>query len=306
MSQATDSAGLLGSAAGYASGFSGVGGLLGLAGTLAGIFGGGSDSGKDPAQQAYQQMAQILNAGLNKALNFNTNYTNQAINQQNTSLQQAINALTGYGQQAQQVATNAINQGLSQYQQLQKPYANAGYDALDAYKQSLGLATPQGGTRNQVLASQLQPLLQSLKGNYNTPTAPDMTTFANQITQDQIKDYINNNIHNKASYTQDGGITGVTDTYSGVGSSPNSNVSQGLVGQGAQANLNDPNLRNTLMNSLLNNPSILSQVRNSLAQPAYQAAQGQYNQNMGTLNQINTMLQGADVSKLAPFLRGSL
>ncbi len=72
-----------------------------------------------------------LQQSLNQALPYSEKYT-----------QQAVNAVQDYNKTAQ----NQIQQGYQQAQALNAPQHLATYNALDAYQNSLGLATPQGGS----------------------------------------------------------------------------------------------------------------------------------------------------------------
>jgi hypothetical protein len=79
------------------------------------------------ANQANQQLQSSLNQGLGTS----TQLTQQALNTQN---------------QANTLAQNQLNTGYQQSQALNSPQQLATYNALDAYQNNLGLATPQGGS----------------------------------------------------------------------------------------------------------------------------------------------------------------
>lgn len=81
----------------------------------------------DWANQANAHLQSVLNQALPYAEKYN---------------QQAVNAVQQYSNQAQ----NQIAQGYNQAQALNAPQHLATYNALDAYQNNLGLATPQGGS----------------------------------------------------------------------------------------------------------------------------------------------------------------
>lgn len=110
-------------------------------------------------------------------VNFNSaDWANQA----NAHLQQAISQALPYGEKYTQQAVNAvqdfsnqaqkdIGQGFNQAQALNAPQHLATYNALDAYQQGLGLATPQGGSFQLAQAmnnnAQGQPPVTPQQGN---------------------------------------------------------------------------------------------------------------------------------------------
>jgi hypothetical protein len=87
-------------------------------------------------------------------VNFNSSDWANTANQYLTSaLQQGIGQSEKYGQAAvdaskayQTQANQALNQGFDMAQALNAPQRLAGYQALDAYQDSLGLARPQAGS----------------------------------------------------------------------------------------------------------------------------------------------------------------
>lgn len=109
------------------------------------------------ANQANQQLQNALNQGLG----YSQNYT-----------QQAINANQAYNNLAQQ----QLNTGFQQSQALNAPQQLAGYNALDAYQNSLGLSTPQGGSfqlaqamnNNAAKAPLANPQQQQMVAGYNS------------------------------------------------------------------------------------------------------------------------------------------
>lgn len=260
----------------------------------AGGFGGGNPT--SDIDTLVNEMNSTLNQYLNKGLGAASNYTNQAIGQQNTSLNNATNALQTYLGNATQAYQNGANQGVDQFRALQAPYANAGYNALDAYQDSLGLSRPQMGSAALSSAlfnsAKVNPLMQGLlsaaKANNNAnaslaPTAPNMQTFLNNatqnVTQQQIQDYINQHTASarlrngqvispsSQGYSPTEGFAGLS--YTGVGA-PTSGDNVYLMNNQPQAYQN-----------LYNNSDISSAVKNYLAQ---QAATPLY-------NQANTLFQ---------------
>lgn len=99
------------------------------------MIGSGTDLSKflvnfNSADWANQANAHLQSA-LNQALPYGEKYT-----------QQAVNAVQDYSNQAQK----DISKGYNTAQALNAPQHLATYNALDAYQNSLGLATPQGGS----------------------------------------------------------------------------------------------------------------------------------------------------------------
>ena len=99
------------------------------------MIGGGTDLSKYLINFNSSEWANQANAHLQKVLN-------QALPYGEKYTQQAINAVQDYSNQAQ----NQISQGYNQAQALNAPQHLATYNALDAYQNSLGLDTPQGGS----------------------------------------------------------------------------------------------------------------------------------------------------------------
>lgn len=109
------------------------------------------------------RMNGTLNTALVNALNYSTQQTNNAVLQQNTSLNQA---------------TTANNQGLSQNVALNSPAMLAGDNALDSYQASLGLSTPTGGNaalqNNLFQTATLQPQIQNVENTAAAANAAGM------------------------------------------------------------------------------------------------------------------------------------
>lgn len=185
----------------------------GLLGQLAGKLAGGDGGSQQPlyyTPEFVTQMNDMLTQSMNNALDSSTKYTNRGIETFENNYNKTETFLKDYLKNAISQSSMFGNQGLNNYQTAQRPFGTAGYDALDAYKQSLGLSTPREGSANQVQASgvaqSLLPALQALKGNYANPgnsvmTAPDRDALMKSfITPDQINKYIGNmNNFNKES-----------------------------------------------------------------------------------------------------------
>lgn len=287
----------------------------GVAGSAAGSKLGSSLGGGSKTNPA-DTINNLLGKALNRAVTTNNQYSQAAIGQQNTSLQAAIAALTQGTQKASDVATSTMNSGLNAYKTAQQPYATAGYDALDAYKQSLGLSTPQGGSAQAVqnqematnLAPQLQSLLGSLKGNYSAGTAPDQAAITAGITPEQLQQYISGNISAKQSFRKDNGRSiGNTWSYSGAGANPNTRMDyQGSDSfNGNQAGAGNAAVKNNLIQSLMQNQG----VKDAYGQSLYNTQNQAYQQQSGTINQVNQMLAGMtpqQMQALAPLLKGKI
>ena len=106
----------------------------------------------------------------NKANQYLTNALNQGIAQSSQYNLAAIDAQKAYQAQANQAAT----QGFDTAQALNAPQRLAGYQALDAYQDSLGLSRPTAGSfqlasalENQVRAQQQLPVQDQLANSFN-------------------------------------------------------------------------------------------------------------------------------------------
>lgn len=243
---------------------------------------GGSDGGNGNASapvnipDTISQMNTILNNALGNAVNTSTGLTNQAIGQQNQSLGAATSALTAGNNAANNAVAQNVNTGTKENQALNAPYSSAGYQALDNYMGTLGLATPVGGSQalsqNLYNAAQINPAIQSLQqaaqANNNTNpyqavapmgAAPTLANYSGGISASQIANYLaqnetfaNGNRQGKASINVGGSIF----------NEPN----PGSLGWG-------------------DSYTPLSQaIANQLAQPQYQTALNQYN-SQASLNQ---------------------
>lgn len=258
---------------------------MAVAGTAANAAGAAlSPSGKAP-ELTYSTpgfittMNNMLQGALNNAIGTSTNYTNQAIGQQNQSLNTATNALNTGLSGATQSALQQAQNGFNTSQALQAPYAGAGYGALDAYQDSLGLSRPQMGS--QALSSALtntanvQNQLQNLFSQYGTtpPTAPgaaptgpqDLSYYSQQVTPQQVQQYL-------AQNTKQNWNNGVASLQYTGANAPNFAGKSGAMGW------------NPAQQSELN-----SVAQNYLAQQAYNQAQQQYQQQLNQYNnQLNT------------------
>lgn len=164
------------------------------------------NSGKkqeDPVSKTVLSMNDILQQALNTAISQSTGYTNKAIDQQNTSLGAATGALNTYLNQGLAGAAAASKQGFNQGQALAAPYSNAGYGALDAYQDSLGLKRPTMGGQAYAQAGQtannMMPMIQQLQqqaktagvgnafGPLSAPTAPTMINTPYGKTKEQTQ-----------------------------------------------------------------------------------------------------------------------
>lgn len=235
--------------------------IAGAASSVAGSELGNAMGGGDSTQSPYStpdfvgQMNNLLATAMNNAIGTSTNYTNQATAQQNQSLNASTNALNSSLTNATNSATSSLQNGLNQSMALNSPLAIAGYGALDAYQDSLGLSRPKEGSgtlANQLYSSaQAAPILQQMQqlgqGQQlgSAPTAPTLQSFEQQYTPEQISNYIAQN------------------------TSPVFHGGQGFgVFNGVQA---------PLLVDLQSNPTLRADAVSQMAQPAYNNALSQYN-----------------------------
>lgn len=268
---------------------------MGVPGAMALAAGGSSIAGSELAQHMgvgdqsgsstadlVNQMNHILNTSLNKAIGTSTNYTNQAIGQQNTSLSAATNALNTGLSGATQAAQQNVGQGQQLAQAIQSPYTSGGSSALDAYMDSLGLSRPQQGSQSIANAlfqsSQAQPLIKQIQqlGAANG-NAPSLSQYQQQVSPEQIQQYINSNIK-QVKGPAHGGLA-----YQYTGLAPQGMVNDpwnlqkgggGIFSVAGNSNAASQNLFN-LINS---NPQAKQQIINQLAQQQYAPAAQQYQQ----------------------------
>lgn len=290
-------------------GSEGLGGALMGAGSLASSImgGGGGTSMADMQKEASQMyftpdfintMNTMLQKAQDNAIAQSTTYTNEGVQQQQQSLQNANNALSSYLAQGIQQSQQASQQGFNLSQALQAPYAQAGYNALDAYQDSLGLSRPQMGSAalsaNLTQAANQSQAIQALQQQYGTtppvlgsaPVAPDINADLNNVTAQQIQDAISQDIiKNNPNQAVN------TYTYKGPG---------GTVQLGGNTG---PEMSQTYLNS---NPAIYNAQKQSLADQVYQQQLTQYNQQQQAyqaqqqlVNNYNSTLQGINFNPQA-------
>lgn len=190
-----------------------------LAGAITGaaagsLLGGGGSSNQN---QLMEQFNKILNKALDNAIGTSTQYTNQAVNQQNKSLGIATSELQKARDEAIKSLFGTTNQAFNLGQGLLSPYRNAGYAGNDAYLQSLGLSTPQGGSQNQANQNALQQQIQLLNQQYGGQApqsitlgaAPDLNQIKSSLSSQSLHEYLTKN-QSKA-----GGGVGNTVTING-------------------------------------------------------------------------------------------
>ena len=260
--------GIAGSAAGEAAGSA-----------LGNALGGGSSSSQAvnsmfTTPNFVNTVNNMLTRSLSQAQQQYTTYATQAVNQQNTSLNQATNAINTGTTQAGTTLSNAVGQ----YQSLQEPYASAGYSALDAYQDSLGLSRPTAGSQavSQALSNnqQYNAMLAQNGGKAPTnpgtaPTAPTLAQAQASVTPQAILNY----------ERQNSNFVNGKDYYTGTGLNP---------GQTGPASY--------LMN-VEANPTVSSAVSSYLAnqdlsnlQNTYQGQLSQYNSQLANYNNYANLL----------------
>lgn len=142
---------------------------------LTGAAGGGSGGGNKGMDQLLGQYNSILNKAMQNAINESTGYTNSAVAQQQQGLKQSQKYLTDYMDRVRQDLTGYSQGGFNMGQGLNAPYRDAGYNALDAFNQSLGLNTPRGGSRllaeAQSKIAQRNLLANTMFGQGGAPTS---------------------------------------------------------------------------------------------------------------------------------------
>ena len=275
----------------------GAGAASSAAGSALGNAANGSGGGSTPYSSATGQiqpmtpafittMNNMLQNSMNNAIQYSTGYTNQATQQQTNSLGAATSALNTGLTNANQAATTNATSGFNQAQALQAPYASAGYGALDAYQDSLGLSRAQMGSQalSGMLntASQAQPLLQQIQnlGQAQTLgtglTDPTLQQYEQQVTPQQIQQYLSQNI----TSSNQGGHT--TYSYGGVGNNTPGIVDT-RIGQAGGAGY--------LTNELSNNSTVAQDIAAQLAQTPYNQALQQYQTQYGQQQATQTQQQ---------------
>lgn len=324
-----------------------------LAGALAGsALGGMLGGGGSSKQQLYytpgfiNTMNDMLQKSMNSALNTSERFMNKGVDTLTAARNQNTQTLQDYLKSALSQAQMFGNQGLTGYRTAQSPYATAGYDALDAYKQSLGLSTPMGGSANQVrmqqAAQKLAPLLQSLKGNYSAPVNPGAAPTLNMAAPNRealIKSLdpnaINNFILNKSNFSSYDLPTGGQIVSDGrfqsydpgtsiryfdsakLGIKP-STTNFDILNQSKYMNqvANDPALRAWAQNQLTQGTFDQQNQQYKQAKSAYDTSLNQYNTNLGnynsymnTQNSLNNVLNQyspTQIQQIASQLKGLL
>lgn len=287
-----------------------------LAGALSGSLlasklapdGGGSNQPLYYTPDFVTNMNKMLEESLGRALTSSQGYTQTAINTLGQGQQNANNTLQNYLKDALSQSNLLANKGLSQYQQLQGPYAKAGYDSLDAYKQTLGLSTPMGGSAAQIQAQQqaqkLAPLLQKLGGNYSAPTAPTAASLTQLPNMDAIKSSIDSNRINSALSGLFGNLR-VNPNGQGRGmwnyaGNDISGLEKGKYYTTDQVygNTDAQNwARNQLAQSQYNASANTINAQNNAAQQKYNTANTAYQGQLENYNQANSMINNLDPSQ---------
>jgi len=265
---------------------------------LGGAVGGDGSSGDQTGvAQLVNQMNGILTKSLSGATNTATNYTNQAVNQQNTSLGNSTAALN----QALQAATGAANsnvaQGQATGQAIQQPYMQTGYNAMDALNDSLGLSRPTQGSASVANALQQKasatPMISQLQqlGTAN-PNAPTLDTYLNGISQQQINDYVNQNISQTTKKNSAGGKFNWLN-YTGAGADPAQDqvLLNNVFNGSAPGTAGHAGSMNDLTSHILGDPNQVNAIKNALAQPLFNTATQQYDQTQGQQGQLLQQLQ---------------
>lgn len=153
--------------------------------------GSGGQSVGSQIEDQINMMNKKLQQSLNTGLNYSQNYTNQAIGTQQQYLGQSTNALNNALATTTNQTQNSLLQGFNQSQALQSPYALMGYNASDAYMDSLGLARPKNGSANMAqtmntAASAINPqLIQNLQ---QAATAAGQDPYAQGTAPTQFTD----------------------------------------------------------------------------------------------------------------------
>jgi hypothetical protein len=127
--------------------------------------GGGSSGGGIDVQGGVSQANKILGKSLTSALGYSEKYTNKGVDTQTDYYGKATDFLQQALAAATQQATSNIKSGLSQSIATNAPVVQAGYDAMDRYKDSLGMSRAAMGTGALAQALQSNPdLLSNVQG----------------------------------------------------------------------------------------------------------------------------------------------
>lgn len=261
---------------------------------------GGDQSGYNPGPnipQIVNTSNNILNGALGNALNYSSNYTTQAVQAQQGYNTQSVNALNQSLQGATQGAQQNINQGLLSSMATNAPVVQTGYNALDSYEDSLGMARPSMG--NAAYASDLQSAsqlpalnnqLQQAASQYGVsnpyaaqtvPTAPGaapQVALNTQAAQQSLAQYV-------AAQQQALGVKGAYGRSGNPNDLSSGNIVLGNVGGAYMPGVTTNNM---------NDPAVIQAVaqfqqqqQQAAAMQQYQQQQQQYGQNMANYNGFN-------------------
>jgi hypothetical protein len=282
---------ILGAVAGSAAG-----------GALGNMMGGGDEGGVD-IDAVLAQYNGVLNNALSQAIQSATQGTQQATGQLNQSLGTATGILNNATNQAGQTAGQYTDYGFNMGQGLNTPYREAGYGATDAYLQSLGLAIPNGGSamaaKQGQMKAQYQKLLSDFGGKAPTdpgqftgtaPTAFDPNSVLSTIGNDQISNWLNQNMRNEmVGFTRNPNELAMQYAYKLPGQN-----NAAVTSYKKMMNQTDPVTKEQAMQQAMANPEIAAQIKNYLAQPGIQQGQAAYQQQLQQYQQ-----QQADYQKQA-------
>lgn len=249
--------------------------------------------------------------GLSQATNTINNATSSAISTQNTSLA---------------TATQQIASALQQSQNLQQPFATAGYNANDAYSASLGLSTTPGGSALNV---QMNPLLQQLTAAGqplglsggaagSTATAPNLQTDISGIGQSQMASYLNGYGYNQGANAgglpanvvaqlpqsvQQALLAAAAPGYNSALASGQANAA--AYGNGAQFQTSSLNPYGISESSALGNSGVQQALQQYLGQQQYNTQNSAYQSELGTYNnlynQANQSVTGAGFQNVGAY-----
>jgi hypothetical protein len=146
-------------------------GVASKVGQKLGFGSGGGAAGID-VQGGVEQANNILKKSLQQALGYSENYTNKGVGTQEDYYGKTVGFLQDFLNKATQQATTNTQEGLKQSIATNAPVVQAGYEAMDKYKDSLGMARAAMGTGALAQAIQNNPHfldnIQSLQSSYGT------------------------------------------------------------------------------------------------------------------------------------------
>lgn len=287
--------------------------VIGAAAAGAGLTsggGGGSTGGYDSVLSLIDGMNNILNASQTNAISASQAGTQSAINAQNTGLNSAVGALQSGNSSANTALNNLSVTGAQSANALTQPFSTAGYNALDMYEDSLGVARPAAG--NAALASSLYnnaqatntltPLFNTLQtdaskvnGASNTLNPNNLFSIGSEVaaptrgaaptlgtpTQAQIQAIYNQNAPGFNSATNPFAGTAYAADYSKMTPAQQMQLAQGT------ASYDDQQAYNAAMKTY------------NAATPAYNTATNNYNAYNTAYNAYNTALQNPNYQNLA-------